>query len=145
MRWKELRRKYSDRLSELATMPPHQVLGVSVDANSAEIRASYIELVKAYHPDQLSNNCRSIGNNLGIVITAFLSNGSSDSRSFRVSFLINDHTGIILAIYKSTIKSSPRFSLSNDNSLEEFLSHFGFSFSDRYQEHISNTSRWESI
>lgn len=52
MRWKELRRKYSDRLSELATMPPHQVLGVSVDANSAEIRASYIELVKAYHPDR---------------------------------------------------------------------------------------------
>lgn len=43
------------RVSELRTrgedFDPHLVLGVSVDSTWEEIRASYVQLSKAYHPD----------------------------------------------------------------------------------------------
>lgn len=51
MRWRELNRGYTDRLSALSAMTPHERLGVPPDASLEEVKAAYIRLVKAYHPD----------------------------------------------------------------------------------------------
>lgn len=51
MRWKELRKGYSDRVAALAAMAPHELLGVAANARADEVKSAYIKLVKAYHPD----------------------------------------------------------------------------------------------
>jgi DnaJ-class molecular chaperone len=52
MRWKELRKRYNGRLVALASLPPHELLGVAVDATGEELKSAYIRLVKTYHPDR---------------------------------------------------------------------------------------------
>jgi DnaJ-class molecular chaperone len=52
MRWKELRNGYSDRIAALASLQPHELLGVSIDATGEEVKSAYIKLVKTYHPDR---------------------------------------------------------------------------------------------
>jgi DnaJ-class molecular chaperone len=52
MRWKELRNGYKDRVTELAALPPHELLGVTIDATSEELKSAYIRMVKTYHPDR---------------------------------------------------------------------------------------------
>jgi DnaJ-class molecular chaperone len=52
MRWKELRNGYSDRIATLASLQPHELLGVSTDATGEELKSAYIKLVKTYHPDR---------------------------------------------------------------------------------------------
>lgn len=51
MRWKEMKKGYSDRVAELAAMAPHELLGVAPKAGPDEVKSAYIKLVKAYHPD----------------------------------------------------------------------------------------------
>jgi len=40
------------RMRELDTFDPRSVLGVSVGATADEIRSTYVQLAKAYHPDR---------------------------------------------------------------------------------------------
>jgi DnaJ-class molecular chaperone len=51
MKWNDLKRGYENRLSGFAKLPPHELLGVDAAASKTEIKAAYIKLVKAYHPD----------------------------------------------------------------------------------------------
>jgi curved DNA-binding protein CbpA len=51
MRWRDLKEGYKDRLAALSAMTPHERLGVRPDASPDEVKAAYIRLVKAYHPD----------------------------------------------------------------------------------------------
>jgi curved DNA-binding protein CbpA len=51
MRWRDLNKRYKDRLAALSAMTPHERLGVPPDAGPEEIKAAYLRLVKAYHPD----------------------------------------------------------------------------------------------
>jgi curved DNA-binding protein CbpA len=51
MRWRDLNQSYKDRLASLSAMTPHERLGVPPGASPVEIKAAYIRLVKAYHPD----------------------------------------------------------------------------------------------
>ena len=51
MRWRDLNQGYKDHLAALSAMRPHERLGVPPEASLQEIRAAYIRLVKAYHPD----------------------------------------------------------------------------------------------
>ena len=51
MRWKDLNTGYADRLSAMAAQAPHDLLGVAHHAGAAEIKAAYIRMIKAYHPD----------------------------------------------------------------------------------------------
>jgi curved DNA-binding protein CbpA len=51
MRWRDINEGYQDRLAALSAMTPHERLGVPLDASPEEIKAAYIRLVKAYHPD----------------------------------------------------------------------------------------------
>ena len=51
MRWKNLNQGHKSRIAALSTMMPHERLGVPPDASPREIKAAYIRLVKAYHPD----------------------------------------------------------------------------------------------
>lgn len=51
MRWKDLNQGYADRIETLSAKLPHELLGVAADATSDEIKAAYIRMVKAYHPD----------------------------------------------------------------------------------------------
>ncbi len=48
---KNLNQGYADRLAALSAMRPHELFGVNVDASPEEIKAAYIRMVKAYHPD----------------------------------------------------------------------------------------------
>jgi len=50
--WKEIKLRYSSRLSQSAKLSPHKLLGVSQDASPEQIRLAYLRLVKAYHPDK---------------------------------------------------------------------------------------------
>ena len=52
MRWKDLDSRFQSRLEVFAGLPPHEVLGVEVGASNADIRRSYLGLIKAYHPDR---------------------------------------------------------------------------------------------
>jgi DnaJ-class molecular chaperone len=52
MRWKDMNKGYADRVTEMAAKSPHEILGVRPDAPSAEVRAAYIRMIKAYHPDR---------------------------------------------------------------------------------------------
>jgi curved DNA-binding protein CbpA len=51
MRWRDLNQGYKDRLAALSAMSPHERLGVPSNARPEEIKAAYLRLVKAYHPD----------------------------------------------------------------------------------------------
>lgn len=51
MRWRDLNPSYKNCLAALSAMTPHERLGVPPNANPDEIKAAYIRLVKAYHPD----------------------------------------------------------------------------------------------
>ena len=52
MRWKNLDSGFQSRLEIFAALSPHEVLGLEVGANNADIRRSYLGLIKAYHPDR---------------------------------------------------------------------------------------------
>ena len=52
MEWNDLRKGYGDRLSNLSKMTPYELLGISPQATTAEIKAAYVKMVKTYHPDK---------------------------------------------------------------------------------------------
>jgi curved DNA-binding protein CbpA len=52
MRWKDLRKGYEGRVAAMAAMAPHELLRVAPDADSAAVKAAYLRMVKAYHPDK---------------------------------------------------------------------------------------------
>jgi curved DNA-binding protein CbpA len=52
MKWKELKEAHSNRLSEMAKMSPHALLGIPANAAPDQIKTAYLELVKTYHPDK---------------------------------------------------------------------------------------------
>lgn len=52
MKWRTLNQNYQNRLDALAALTPHQLLGVRGDVTEPELRAAYLALIKAYHPDQ---------------------------------------------------------------------------------------------
>ena len=51
MRWRNLNRRYADRVAALSAMTPHELFGINVDASPEEIKTAYTRMVKAYHPD----------------------------------------------------------------------------------------------
>jgi DnaJ-class molecular chaperone len=51
VRWNELKRSYADRIEAMAKLAPHELLGVDPGTPKEQIRAAYLQLVKAYHPD----------------------------------------------------------------------------------------------
>jgi preprotein translocase subunit Sec63 len=53
IRWSPLEvKRYRDRLAMMAAMAPHELLGVAADATIVDVRAAYVRMVKAYHPDK---------------------------------------------------------------------------------------------
>ena len=52
MSWNDLKRGYSDRISQMAKLQPRDLLGVNAEATTDEIKAAYLHLVKTYHPDR---------------------------------------------------------------------------------------------
>lgn len=52
MRWKDLNKGYTDRITEMAAKAPHEILGVAANATPDEVKAAYIRMIKAYHPDK---------------------------------------------------------------------------------------------
>lgn len=52
MKWRERKGILSDELSRLASLPAHEVLGVSADASVEQVRQAYRRLIKVYHPDR---------------------------------------------------------------------------------------------
>ena len=52
MKWNDLKRGYVGHISKAAKLAPHELLGVDPKASRAEIKAAYVRLVKAYHPDR---------------------------------------------------------------------------------------------
>ena len=52
MRWKDLNKGYVDRVAAMAAMAPYELLGVAADASAADVKAAYLGMAKAYHPDR---------------------------------------------------------------------------------------------
>ena len=53
MRWNDLKRSHASRIAEMEKLSPHDLLGVDLQASDEEVKAAYLRLVKAYHPDRL--------------------------------------------------------------------------------------------
>jgi DnaJ-class molecular chaperone len=51
MRWNDLKRGYVDRVGAMAKLSPYELLGVDLGCSQQEVKAAYLRLVKAYHPD----------------------------------------------------------------------------------------------
>ncbi len=51
MKWSDLKLGYKDRLKEAGTLSPHELLGTDANASQKDIKAAYLQLIKAYHPD----------------------------------------------------------------------------------------------
>jgi DnaJ-class molecular chaperone len=51
MRWFDVRSGYTSRIEVLSAMQPHERLGVAQEAPHEEVKAAYLRLAKAYHPD----------------------------------------------------------------------------------------------
>ncbi len=52
MKWKNRKPQLSDELARLAGLEPHELLGVSPDATTDEVKSAYRRMVKVYHPDK---------------------------------------------------------------------------------------------
>jgi molecular chaperone DnaJ len=52
MKWRDIPKKYADRLEALRGQKPHEVLQVSEGASLDQVKAAYRRLVKIYHPDK---------------------------------------------------------------------------------------------
>lgn len=53
MKWRPLTGRHTNRIEALRGMAPHELLGISATASSAEIKAAFRVKAKAYHPDRL--------------------------------------------------------------------------------------------
>lgn len=51
MRWVNIQTGYQDRITALRAKAPHEVLGILENSSPAVVRAAYLSLVRAYHPD----------------------------------------------------------------------------------------------
>lgn len=51
MRWRNFGEGYTGQIATLAKKAPRELLGVAANADRLEIKAAYIRMVKAYHPD----------------------------------------------------------------------------------------------
>jgi DnaJ-class molecular chaperone len=61
MKWREIPRRYNDRLAELrATLAqdPYAILGLSSSASDDELKLAYRKHVRTYHPDMQSDFLR---------------------------------------------------------------------------------------
>ena len=52
MKWKNLQQGYSSRIEQMARLSPRELLGIDTTASKDDIKAAYLRLVKAYHPDK---------------------------------------------------------------------------------------------
>jgi len=52
MKWLDINFQFSDEISRLNSLAPHEVLKVAADANVVEIKKAYRHLAKVYHPDK---------------------------------------------------------------------------------------------
>lgn len=59
MKWRELKQGPAGRLGQMRNVDPYVLFGVSKDAELAEIKRAYREMVKTYHPDKADPFMRS--------------------------------------------------------------------------------------
>lgn len=52
MKWNDLKRGYADQIAQMARLSPRELLGIDAAASKDDIKAAYLRLVKAYHPDK---------------------------------------------------------------------------------------------
>lgn len=87
----------------------------------------------------------SSGRDLGPQIGALLGNGAGDGGSLHFSLGVNDDASVVLEVDESTLSSSPRLSLSDNNGLQHLLSQFGLTLLDRNHHHITDSSTGQTI
>ena len=85
------------------------------------------------------------GRNLGPEISALLGDWSSDGGSLHFSLGVNNDTCVILKVDESSLSSSPRLSLSNDNGLKDLLSKLWLTLLDGNHHHITNSGAGQTI
>lgn len=61
MKWRPLDGKYKDRIEALRSMLPHELLGVSAEAATQDIKLAYRRKARAYHPDRIDSFLRPHG------------------------------------------------------------------------------------
>ena len=72
MKWKDLASSRHDELERLRALSARDLLGVSVGATAAEIKAAYRALAKVYHPDTADPFMRSHNEQvMRLVVTAY--------------------------------------------------------------------------
>ena len=49
--WRNLDDPYRDRLANVRSLTPHEILGIPEDCSKEVARSAYLSLVKTYHPD----------------------------------------------------------------------------------------------
>jgi DnaJ-class molecular chaperone len=52
MKWQDIEPGYKDRIVQMAKLSPYELLGVAETCSPAELKAAYLGLIKAYHPDR---------------------------------------------------------------------------------------------
>ena len=75
---------------------------------------------------------------LGPEFGGFLGYRTCDGTALCFTFVIDDHSGIILAVDVSSVRSSPWSSLSDDDGWVNFLSEFLHTLLYRTKDYITN-------
>ena len=52
MKWRNLDSRYTDRVTQLASLSAHELLGVEAECTDAELKRAYLERIRSYHPDR---------------------------------------------------------------------------------------------
>lgn len=105
---------------------------------------SYIALSKLTAVTTL-DNAWSSRRDLGPEVSALLGHWTSDGRTLHFSFGVNNNSSVVLEVDESTLSSSPRLPLSDNDCLKNLLSELGLTLLDRNHHHITDGGTGKTV
>ena len=82
---------------------------------------------------------------LGPQIGALLGNRTGDGGSLHLTLRVNDDSSVVLEVDESALSSSPRLSLSDEDSLQNLLSELRLTLLDGNHHHITNSGTRQTV
>ena len=99
----------------------------------------------AYSETTTLDDAWSSRRDLGPQVCALLGDRSSDGGTLHFSLGVNNYSGVVLEVDESSLSSSPRLSLSDEDGLKNLLSELGLTLLDRDHHHIANSGTGQTV